>query len=174
MMRTNLSSIAGFGLALLLWCAAPASAQLPGGTATAPVITTSFSFDVPLSLAVAHPCYAGFVLINGKTTVNLTTAKGADFRVQLTANATGIGEDASAAGVRLANGSLPFDYASQTELLAKFPDGIPAMFGHSLTVVGELIRTDEDAFTITTTFEIDYLNGVPAAPKLMSIDISCN
>ena len=174
MIRRNLSSLAGFGLGLLLWSASPASAQLPGGTATAPVITTNFSFDVPLSLAVAHPCYAGFVLINGKTTLKLTTTKGSDFRVQLTATATGTGEDASAAGVRLANGSLPFDYTSSTELLARFPDGTPATFGHSLTVVGELIRTDEDAFTITTTFELDYLNGVPAAPRLMSIDFSCN
>jgi hypothetical protein len=173
MMRRHLSSIARIGFVLLLWCASPAFAQL-GGTITAPVISTNFRFDVPLSLAVAHPCYAGFVLINGTTTLNLTTVKGTDFRVQLTATATGTGEDASAAGIRLANGSLPYDYASESELLAKFPDGTPAMFAHSLTLVGELIRTDEDAFTITTTFDLAYTNGIPTAPTLKSIDISCN
>jgi hypothetical protein len=159
-------------LALLLWCASPAFAQL-GGT-TVPTTSTNFRFDVPMSLVVAHPCYAGFVLISGTTTLQLTTSTGSDFRVQLTATATGTGEDATAAGVKLANGSLPYDYASESELLAKFPDGTPATFAHSLTLVGELMRSDEDVFTITTVLELEYLNGVPAAPKLKSIDISCN
>ena len=159
-------------LALLLWCATPAFAQL-GGTAV-PTISTNFRFDVPMSLVVAHPCYAGFVLINGTTTLQLTTLKGSDFRVQLTATATGTGEDATAAGVKLVNGSLPYAYGSETELLAKFPDGTPAMFGHSLTLVGELMRSDEDVFTITTTFDLGYTNGVPTTPQLKNIDISCN
>jgi len=171
MISRHINSITRCVLALLL-CASPAFAQL-GGT-TVPTVSTNFRFDVPMSLAVAHPCYAGFVLIKGATTLQLTTLKSSDFRVQLTATATGTGQDASAAGVPLANGSLPYDYTTESDLRARFPDGVPATFGHSLTLVGELMRTDEDVFTITTVLDLSYTNGIPSTPQLKSIDISCN
>lgn len=166
MTRRYLSALT---LGLLFCCAAPAVAQI-----TVPAVTTNFQFDMPFALTVAHPCRAGFVLIKGTTAVTLTTTKATDFKVALTASASGSGEDATSTGALLATGLAPYDYASNARIRARFPNGTPLIFGHSLTVIGELIRSGEDAFTIVTTFDLDYANGIPAAPKLKSIDVSCN
>jgi hypothetical protein len=167
-------AITSVGFALLLCCASAASAQVVG-TLTAPAITTNFRFNVPFALTVAHPCQpAAFVLIKGTTALALTTSRGADFKLESSATATGTGEDATSTGLRLATGIAPYDYASDSAVRATFPDGTPAMFAHSLTVIGELIRSDLDAFTIVTVFDIEYTNGVPTTPRLKKIDVSCN
>jgi hypothetical protein len=168
---------AGMVLAALLAAATPASAQflppLPPINTPPPPITATFNFAVPFALAVSHPCQTAIVALSGTLDVSLTTITGTDFKFQVGVSTTGEGREAGANGVALPNGSLPYAYASSTAASAQFPDGTPASFAHPLTVDGEMIRSDTDAFTLTAVLELEYASGVPATPKLRTIDVSC-
>ena len=161
--------LAGLVLAALLSAATPAAAQLP----PPPPITTNFNFAVPFALAVAHPCQTAIVALNGTINVSLTTIKSTDFKLQVSLASTGQGREAGANGLPLLNGSLPYAYESSTAASAQFPDGTPASFAHPLTLEGEMIRSDTDAFTLSAVLEFEYTAGVPTTPRLQTIDVSC-
>jgi hypothetical protein len=154
----------------VLATAVPASAQIG---VTLPTVVATFEFSVPFALAVSHPCQAGVVALSGNITLKVTTVKSSDFKFQVTVSSTGEGRDAGSNGVPLANGSLPYAYSGAIAADAQFPGGTPAFFAHPLSIGGAMIRSDTDAFMLTTDLELEYVNGVPAKPKLAAVDVSC-
>ena len=165
-----MNRVHAFMIATLLVAAVPASAQLP---VPPPTINTTFSFDLPFALAVTHPCQAGVVALNGTIHVAVTTVASSDFKMSISASSTGEARDAGANGLPLANGSLPYAYSAGTEASARFANGKPLFFGHSLPIEGEMVRSDTDAFTLSVDLDFEYNNGVPTTPKVRTIDVSC-
>jgi hypothetical protein len=165
-------------IAALLIAAPPASATL-ALTGPPQAVEKNYHFTVPFSLTLAHPCQPALVFITGSTTVNLTAVTGSSFKMSIKMTATGTGQEAGANGLPLANGSLPYDYTSEVLSTTEFPDGTPAYFGHTLTVAGEMARPAADdpdileVFTVKLIFDVEYKNGVPGAPTLKTIDVSC-
>jgi hypothetical protein len=164
-------------IAALLIAAPPASATLV--LTAPPPVEANYRFTVPFSLTVAHPCQPALVFMKGSTTLNLTAVTGSGFKMSIKVTATGTGQEAGANGLPLANGSVPYDYRSEVLSTTEFPDGTPAYFGHTLTVAGEMTRPAADdpdiieVFTVKLIFDVEYKNGVPSAPTLKTIDVSC-
>ena len=137
-----------------------------------PTVATNFTFSVPFALTVSHPCQAGLVLIQGAVNVDLTTVASQEFGFELNATALGTGERVDAAGVPV-SGETPYEFDAAAGARAAFPNGKPAFFAHTLTLDSLLTRPGTDRFALSTVLELEYNLGVPSAPKIQSIDVSC-
>ena len=174
--RTTLSVIA-----VALFCVAnsqQAQAQLvPPPPAPLPPVTLNYSFSVPMAKVVPNPCTSGFTLVTGSTNFTIqSTDSTTGFNLKIDSNSSGKGEDASADGTLITNGTQKpqYDYSSTTTSEGIFPVK-PTDVLQTLTVGEYLVRPVDsaDSFIMKTVFEITYANGVPAVPVLRSIDARC-
>jgi Ice-binding-like len=138
-------------------------------------IVTNYTFAVPFTQLVAHPCQPGFELITGTMNVAITTTQSNNFTLGLQVASAGRGDDADATGLLLPTGAPYYEYSSATTASASFPDGTPSYFEHTLPVTDYLARiaSTTDAFIMAAGFDVVYNNGIPAMPTLQTIAISC-
>lgn len=136
--------------------------------------TINYTATVPIVKVLPNPCYAAFELINGSMAVAITTVQSTDFKIQIKVSSTGRGDDADATGLLLPTGAPYYEYSSNLEADASFPDGKPAYFSHTLTVTDYLERVGStDYFIMSAVLNLGYTFGIPSTATLESISISC-
>jgi hypothetical protein len=137
--------------------------------------TINYTATVPIVKVLPNPCYAAFELITGSMAVAITTVQSTDFKIQIKVSSTGRGDDANATGLLLPTGAPYYEYSSDVEADASFPDGKPAYFSHTLTVTDYLERvgSSTDYFIMNAVLNLGYTYGIPSTAMLESISISC-
>lgn len=185
-MYTNNNAINGRMAKVLLGVLAVALFSLMNVTQTqaqivspVPSPTVSYSFNVPVSKAVPNPCTGGVALITGTMNFSIkTTSDSSGFSYTVTSNSSGRGEDALADGSLLLDGTQrpKYLYTSAFNSDASF-NSTPSSSMQDL-VIGDYLTREygnySDSFTLRTSFELNFVNGVPSAPILRSIDTRCN
>ena len=150
----------------------PAQAQLVSP------ITLNYSFSVPVATVVPNTCTGGFALINGTIDLSMRTIEGGQvpFDLTVTYASTGNGQDALAEGTLILNGKSNYVYSSQTGSEAGFPEK-PQDFGQTLGIRDFLVRSSgdkSDQLLVETVLELTFTNGVPSAPVLQKLNVSCS
>jgi len=141
-------------------------------------ITLNYSFSVPVAKVVPNACTSGFVLIDGTISLNIRTIEGGQvpFSLTVTYASTGNGQDALADGTLILNGKLNYVYSSQTGSEAGFPEK-PQDFGQTVGIRDYLVRSSgdkSDQLLVETVLDLTFTNGVPSAPVLEKLNISCS
>ena len=135
----------------------------------------NYSFKLPVAKVVPNPCTTGFELVTGDLTIGISTtdAGASGFGISANYDSSGTGQDALATGAVLLNGTANYAYSSQVDSQATFPTK-PATFIQTLSILDQLVRADgSESFLLSTVFEISFANGVPSAPTLQELNVSC-
>jgi|SRR6185295_14527768 len=138
----------------------------------------NYSFNVPVAKVVPNPCTGGFTLVNGTTTLAISALQQTAFQLKTTLTSTGRGSDVTSTGLPLIFGAGPdYEYSSDGNLTATFPDGIPSYFEATLPVSDFLVRDSAtltgDSYMMRTVLRLTFTNGIPSAPALESISVAC-
>jgi hypothetical protein len=174
----NVNRGIGRWIAALAFAGACSTAQVVEAQVLPPV-TTNFSFNLPLTKLAPNPCSGGFVLLNGNAVVQISTVKSSDFKLTVKFNTDGRGEDALANGTIISDGTQKpmYLYSSTTDGDAYFPDGTPTLYSVSVPIMEQLRRDGGgtgDSFLLSTTVQLNFTNGVPTAPVLTGLSVSCS
>lgn len=160
------------GLTVLLADAAvptSAHAQLP----------ISYTFRVPVVKVVPNPCTTGFELITGHLDFAIKTTDSGLAGFGLTAQiaSAGTGEDALPSGTLIMDGTQKphYTYTYSTGFDASFLRR-PADFAATLPITDYLVRGPaypNESIIMTTVFEVVFTNGIPTAPVVQALNVTC-
>jgi hypothetical protein len=171
--RTSYGMLAVLLSTLVIGNVTRARAQL-----SVPPTTLSYSFSVPVALVVPNACTEGFVLLEGTINVAIATDQGGTdpFKLAVTYRSSGTGRDVLSSALALGGAEKPeYVYSSETVMDAGFP-AVPEEFGGTIGIRDYLMRADgdkSDQLLIQSVFDLSFTNGVPSAPVLTEIGVSC-
>ena len=143
-----------------------------------PPIVLSYSASVPISRPVPNPCTGGTVLLTGTLTIAFKITTGGSVPLVLSARLTsgGTGIDALADGTAILDGTQgpAYEYSSVAGVETGFAE-TPASHTTTFSLIDFVARPGSvaDRFRMVAAVDLGYLQGVPSAPVVRHIDVTC-